>query len=84
MRPDLGLEQLLSAQQPLSRDADGRPEHDETLFIVIHQVYELWFKLLLHEFDRVRNSISPRGHLFDSIAPPEAGAHGAQDAGGAD
>ena len=31
----------------------GRPEHDEMLFIVIHQVYELWFKELLHEFDRV-------------------------------
>ena len=29
------------------------PEHDEMLFIVIHQVYELWFKELLHELDRV-------------------------------
>src|SRR5439155_13526180 len=29
-------------------------EHDEILFLVIHQVYELWFKELLHEFDRVR------------------------------
>src|SRR5204863_6248010 len=36
-------------QQPRS---DG-PEHDETLFIIIHQVYELWFKELLHEVDRV-------------------------------
>jgi len=43
----LKLDQLLSLQQPLS---DG-PEHDETLFIVIHQVYELWFKELLHEID---------------------------------
>ena len=33
--------------------ARGR-EHDELLFIVIHQVYELWFKELLHELDRVR------------------------------
>ena len=41
----LHLEELLAAQQPLS---DG-PEHDEMLFIVIHQVYELWFKQLLHE-----------------------------------
>jgi tryptophan 2,3-dioxygenase len=41
----LHLDELLAAQQPLS---DG-PEHDEMLFIVIHQVYELWFKQLLHE-----------------------------------
>ena len=41
----LKLGELLSLQQPLS---DG-PEHDEMLFIVIHQVYELWFKQELHE-----------------------------------
>ena len=41
----LKIPELLSLQQPLS---DG-PEHDETLFIVIHQVYELWFKQQLHE-----------------------------------
>jgi tryptophan 2,3-dioxygenase len=46
----LKLEELLSLQQPRSEG----PEHDELLFIVIHQVYELWFKELLHEFDRVR------------------------------
>jgi len=45
----LHLDTLLSLQQPRS---DG-PEHDEMLFIVIHQVYELWFKELLHELDRV-------------------------------
>ena len=45
----LHLDELLSLQQPR---ADG-PEHDELLFIVIHQVYELWFKELLHELDRV-------------------------------
>lgn len=43
----LKLDELLALQKPLS---DG-PEHDETLFIVIHQVYELWFKQLLHEID---------------------------------
>jgi tryptophan 2,3-dioxygenase len=41
----LKLDELLALQRPLS---DG-PEHDEVLFIVIHQVYELWFKQLLHE-----------------------------------
>jgi tryptophan 2,3-dioxygenase len=45
----LQLDQLLSLQQPR---AEG-PEHDELLFIVIHQVYELWFKEVLHELDRV-------------------------------
>src|SRR5262245_17256510 len=43
----LKLEELLSLQQPLSEG----PEHDETLFIIIHQVYELWFKELIHEVE---------------------------------
>jgi tryptophan 2,3-dioxygenase len=46
----LKLDELLSLQQPRS----SGPEHDEMLFIVIHQVYELWFKQLLHELDRVK------------------------------
>jgi tryptophan 2,3-dioxygenase len=46
----LKIDELLSLQQPLS---DG-PEHDEMLFIVIHQVYELWFKELLHELDYLK------------------------------
>jgi tryptophan 2,3-dioxygenase len=45
----LRIDELLSLQQPRS----SGPEHDEMLFIVIHQVYELWFKELLHEMDRV-------------------------------
>ncbi|MBV8528281.1 MAG: tryptophan 2,3-dioxygenase [Candidatus Dormibacteraeota bacterium] len=39
----LALDEVLGAQRPLSGD------HDELLFIVIHQVYELWFKEILHE-----------------------------------
>ena len=46
----LALDQLLTAQRPQSL-VDGRAEHDEMLFIIIHQVYELWFKQLLHEVD---------------------------------
>jgi tryptophan 2,3-dioxygenase len=46
----LHVDQLLDLQHPRS---DG-PEHDEMLFIVIHQVYELWFKEILHEIDRVK------------------------------
>lgn len=46
----LKIDELLQLQQFRSLG----PEHDEMLFIVIHQVYELWFKELLHELDRVR------------------------------
>jgi len=46
----LKVDELLSLQEPRSEG----PEHDEMLFIIVHQVYELWFKELLHEFDRVR------------------------------
>ena len=50
----LRVDDLLSLQQPRSTG----PEHDELLFIVIHQVYELWFKELLHELDRVRQLLT--------------------------
>jgi len=49
----LRLDELLSLQTPLSEGPEG-PEHDEMLFIVIHQVYELWFKEVLHELDHLR------------------------------
>jgi tryptophan 2,3-dioxygenase len=47
----LKIDELLALQEPRSPG----PEHDELLFIVVHQVYELWFKELLHELDRVRH-----------------------------
>lgn len=50
----LRVDDLLELQQPRSTG----PEHDELLFIVIHQVYELWFKELLHELDRVRQLLT--------------------------
>jgi tryptophan 2,3-dioxygenase len=56
---------LLGLQQPLSEQGDGVPEHDELLFITIHQVYELWFKQVLHEL---------RG---DEAAPGTGGVQGA-------
>jgi len=43
----LKLDELLSLQEP----RPGALEHDETLFVVIHQIYELWFKEVLHELD---------------------------------
>ena len=48
----LKLGELLSLQQPLSR------AHDETLFIVVHQVYELWFKCMLHELEHSGDLLS--------------------------
>jgi tryptophan 2,3-dioxygenase len=53
----LAIDELLAAQRPLSVGRDGRPEHDELLFIVIHQVYELWFKQLLHELAEVQRTL---------------------------
>lgn len=48
----LRVSELLSLQEPLS------DEHDEMLFIVIHQVYELWFKQLLHELDHLDRTLT--------------------------
>ncbi len=45
----LRLDQLLSAQQPLSGTALQPPRHDEMLFIIQHQTSELWMKLMIHE-----------------------------------
>jgi len=49
----LQVDELLQLQKPLS---DG-PEHDEMLFIIIHQTYELWFKQLLHEFEAAAKAL---------------------------
>jgi tryptophan 2,3-dioxygenase len=48
----LQLDKILDAQEPESVKA-GIDAHDEMLFIIIHQTYELWFKQILHELDSV-------------------------------
>ena len=48
----LQLDKILNAQLPES-DKHAMPAHDEMLFIVIHQAYELWFKQLHHEADSI-------------------------------
>ncbi len=53
----LQLERLLAAQE-LESDP---PAHDELLFITIHQVYELWFKQLLHEATAARDAMLEAG-----------------------
>lgn len=45
----LRLDRLLDAQQPVSGTASAAPRHDEMLFIIQHQVSELWMKLMIHE-----------------------------------
>ena len=53
----LRLDRLLSLQIPESAK-HGPPVHDEMLFIIVHQAYELWFKQVLHEFDRIERDFS--------------------------
>ncbi|MFT5194427.1 MAG: tryptophan 2,3-dioxygenase [Cellvibrionaceae bacterium] len=62
----LKVDQILTAQEPKSTGPDGF-EHDEMLFIVIHQVYELWFKQILHEIDRV-NALLQANELSPALA----------------
>ncbi len=64
----LRLDELLELQTPVSEG----PEHDELLFIVIHQVYELWFKEILHELAHLQELLAsndtPRAqHTFKRI-----------------
>lgn len=59
----LHLDELLALQKPRS----DPEEHDELLFIVTHQAYELWFKLLLHELDHVKRELTD-GDLYRAIA----------------
>ena len=47
----LQLDKVLGAQQPVSFTEGREPAHDEMLFIIIHQAYELWFKQILFETD---------------------------------
>jgi tryptophan 2,3-dioxygenase len=49
----LKIDELLELQD-LQSDPE---EHDEMLFIIIHQTYELWFKQILHEMDKLRNDL---------------------------
>ena len=58
----LHIDRLLALQEPRSIP----PQHDETLFIVIHQVFELWFKEVLHEIEKIKVDFS-RGDLFGAI-----------------
>ncbi|MGI8951464.1 MAG: tryptophan 2,3-dioxygenase family protein [Chitinophagaceae bacterium] len=51
----LQLDKVLSSQHPVSFNEGNDAAHDEMLFIIIHQSYELWFKEILFELDYVIN-----------------------------
>src|SRR6266513_4914169 len=53
----LQLDRLLSAQQPLSALGGATARHDEMLFIIQHQVAELWMKLMIHELKAARDFV---------------------------
>jgi tryptophan 2,3-dioxygenase len=59
----LKLDSLLQLQEAQS----DPEEHDELLFIISHQAYELWFKLQLHELEKVRRDLHDN-HLYGAIA----------------
>jgi tryptophan 2,3-dioxygenase len=49
----LHLDKILTSQEPVSFKEGEHPAHDEMLFIIIHQSYELWFKQILFELDYI-------------------------------
>jgi tryptophan 2,3-dioxygenase len=67
----LQLEKILNAQQPLS------PQHDEMLFIIVHQTSELWLRLFLHELGGVmecvrRDDLDPSFKMLARISRVQA------------
>ena len=52
----LALNSILNSQHPVSFEPGNEPAHDEMLFIIIHQAYELWFKQILFEADAAINA----------------------------
>jgi len=59
----LRIDDLLQLQHPLTPEA-----HDELLFVIVHQSYELWFKLILHELAKARAELEA-GSAQAAIAP---------------
>jgi tryptophan 2,3-dioxygenase len=59
----LHLDELLKLQAPRS----DPPEHDEMIFIIVHQAYELWFKLQLHELEKIKEDFQV-GDTYGAIS----------------
>ena len=49
----LQLDKILGSQEPVSFKSGNQPAHDEMLFIIVHQAYELWFKQILFELEYI-------------------------------
>lgn len=72
--PDyLQLDKILNAQS-LESEKHGAPAHDEMLFIIIHQSYELWFKQVLHEVGSVM-ALFADGHIDDNNGELSVAVH---------
>ncbi len=69
----LGLDKILSAQHTES-EARGVEAHDELLFIIVHQAYELWFKQLMHELESII-AIFERPAVDDNAPDMQTAAH---------
>lgn len=69
----LGLDKILNAQFPES-EARQVEAHDEMLFIIVHQAYELWFKQIMHELDSLMK-IFDREHINDSSPSLQIAVH---------
>jgi tryptophan 2,3-dioxygenase len=64
----LGLDELLSSQRMASASDGREPAHDELLFIVTHQAFELWFKQILWELDAAIDTLA-----LDPVPEPAMG-----------
>lgn len=63
----LQLNQILDSQSLIS-ELEGKPEHDEMLFIIMHQTYELWFKEILNELDSILKIFqAPKNEEMDTL-----------------
>lgn len=69
----LQLNKILDAQMPESKLA-GKEAHDEMLFIIIHQTYELWFKQVLHEITSVAKTFS-QDEIIDTSSDLQVAVH---------
>ena len=54
------MNKILNAQQLISKKDEGKPAHDEHLFIIVHQTHELWFKQIIYELDYIREVFRER------------------------
>ena len=72
----LHLDKILQAQVPV-RQVEENSAHDEMLFIIMHQVYELWFKQIIHELESIslmfEDNLMDEQEILTAVSP--AGAY---------